>query len=170
MTVDDQPEARGPIANAHVVFELEADEDGWPPVRSERVWAHALGEDHYRIDNPPWFVPDLAVGDIVRASTPHPESDPVFQEMVERSDHVTVRIIVFKDGPLGGQLQPVFDAFTPFGVHCEGAHQYRIVALDVPADASLRGIHTRLLKGTRDGSWAYDEGRITVRWHGLYEH
>jgi hypothetical protein len=44
--------------SAHVIFELTVDEDGWPPAASERVWALHLGGNEYRIDNPPWFVPD----------------------------------------------------------------------------------------------------------------
>jgi hypothetical protein len=55
-----------PGPEARVVFEL-AVEDGWPPVGSERVWAHHLGGDRYRIANAPWFARDLAVGDVVRA-------------------------------------------------------------------------------------------------------
>ncbi|MGO4604582.1 DUF4265 domain-containing protein [Terrabacter sp. 2YAF2] len=91
---------RGSPRRRAAIFEL-AVEDGWPPVGSERAWAFHLGEDRYRIDNPPWFVPDLAVGDVVRAEASQPDSHPVFKEIVQRSDHVTIRLICFRDGPLG---------------------------------------------------------------------
>lgn len=161
------PAEDGVHPDAHVVFELDVDEQGWPPVSSERLWAFSLGDHLYRIDNPPWFVHDLAVGDVVRAVAPNVDSYPVFQEVVERSDHVTVRIICFRDGPLAGDLQKVIDAFAPFGIHCEGAGQYGMVALDIPGDAPLRGIRARLVEGSTNGSWEYDEGRVTSRWLAL---
>jgi hypothetical protein len=85
-----------------VVFELEVDEDGWPPVGGERVWAFDLGDDLYRIDNVPWFVRDLAVGDVVVAVPPGPENHPVFRRIHTRSEHLTIRIICFRGGPLAG--------------------------------------------------------------------
>jgi hypothetical protein len=90
----------GTCPEARVVFEL-AVEDGWPPVGSERVWAHHLGGDRYRIANAPWFVRDLAVGDVVRAQAPGSGSHPVCAEVVERSGHVTIRLICYRRGPLG---------------------------------------------------------------------
>jgi hypothetical protein len=154
--------ASGP--GASVVFVLEVDKDGWPPVSSERVWAFDLGDGLYRIDNPPWFISDLAVGDVVEASAPTPSSHPVFQRLVDRSDHITIRLICFREGPLAGNLQRVVDAFVPLGVYAEGVQQYRMVALDVPPTAPLREVFDRLSGGVGDGSWEYEEGRITQAW------
>lgn len=89
---------------AHVVFDLEVDEDGWPPVASERVWAFAVGDDLYEIDNAPWFVPGVAAGDVARAVPTTPESDPVFVNVDRFSDHSSVRVICFRAGPLAGDL------------------------------------------------------------------
>ena len=60
----------------HVIFPLEVDVDGWPPVSAERVWAFDLGDGRFRIDNPPWFVRNLAVGDIVEAQAPENGNTP----------------------------------------------------------------------------------------------
>jgi hypothetical protein len=40
--------------------------------------ASPRGDDLFVIDDVPWFVRDLAVGDVVRAVAPDPESHPVF--------------------------------------------------------------------------------------------
>ena len=149
---------------AHVVFPLEVDANGWPPVASERLWAFDLGRGRYRIDNVPWFVRDLAVGDIVIATAPDPEAHLVFQRLESRSDHLTIRLICFRRGPLEGRLEPVVEAFTPLGVWAEGAEQYGMVALDVPPTAPLKALHERLLAGEVNGSWAWEEGRITSAW------
>lgn len=100
--------------DARVVFEL-AVEDGWRPVGSERVWAFHLGADRYRINNVPWFVRDLAVGDVVRAQAPDADSHPVFVELLERSGHATVRLICFQAGPIVGDLARALEPFTALG-------------------------------------------------------
>lgn len=87
------------LPDAHVIFELEV-EDGWPPVGAERVWAFHLGAERYRIDSAPWFARDLAVGDVVRARPSSADSHPVFVELLERSDHITIQLICFRRGPL----------------------------------------------------------------------
>ena len=152
-----------PGPEAHVVFEL-AVEDGWPPVGSERVWAHHLGGDRYRIANAPWFVRDLAVGDVVRAQAPDSGSHPVFVELLERSGHVTIRLICFRRGPLAGDLAQALEPFTALGVYGEGAQQYGMLALDIEPAAPLPAIVSRLRQGVEDGSWEYEEGRVTPAW------
>lgn len=152
-----------PTPDAHVVFELPV-EDGWPPVGSERVWAFHLGEDRYRIDNAPWFVRDLAVGDVVRAAASGAGPDPVFSELVERSDHVTIRLVCFREGPLGGDLARALEPFTALGVYGEGAPQYAMVALDIEPTAPLPAIASALRHGVEDGSWEYEEGRVSDAW------
>lgn len=149
---------------AHVVFELETDEDGWPPVGAERVWASHLGGDRYRIDNVPWFVRDLAVGDVVRAQAPDSDSHLVFIEIVERSDHATVRLACFRSGPLEGDLARALEPFTTLGVYGEGAPQYGLLALDIEPTAPLAAVVSTLRAGVADGSWEYEEGRITQEW------
>ncbi|WP_425309938.1 DUF4265 domain-containing protein [Ammonicoccus fulvus] len=106
-------------ADAQIVFDLEVD-DGWPPVGSERVWAQHLEDDLYRICNPPWFVPELAVGDVVRAQAPDGDSHPAFVEVVEPGDNATIRLICFSRGPLQGDLARAPAPFTALGIYGEG--------------------------------------------------
>jgi Domain of unknown function (DUF4265) len=148
---------------AHVIFELDA-EDGWPPVASERVWAYDVGDSRYVIDNVPWFVHDLAVGDLVRAVSPDSQSHPIFQRHLDRSDHVTIRLICFRDGPLGGDLALAMEPFTRLGVYAEGVAQYGMLALDVKPGDPLDHIAAALRAGVANGSWEMEEGRITQAW------
>ena len=39
-----------------IVFSLVPDEDGYPPVASESLWAVNVADDEYRLDNIPFHV------------------------------------------------------------------------------------------------------------------
>ena len=150
--------------DAHVVFALEVDEDGWPPVTGERVWATHLGGDTYRIENAPWFVRDLAVDDVVEAIAPDAGSQPVFVRLLERSDHVTIRLVVLREGPLEGDLARAVQPFVDLGAWAEGDPGHAMLALDIEPTLPLAELQRMLVRGEQDGSWAYEEGRITDAW------
>lgn len=157
-----------PDGLVHVVFELEVDDEGWPPVGAERVWAEPLGSDTYRLDNTPWFARNVAADDIVRAVAPNDDLWPVYVETVEWSGNYTIRIIPFPGGALHGSLQAVLDLFTPLGAYGEGAAPtHPIVALTIPPAADIRGAHALLVQGKDDGWWDYEEGCIDEAWIAL---
>jgi hypothetical protein len=159
----------GHVANTDRVkvrFRLVQDED-WPPVESEGLWAEPLGGDRFRIDSVPWFVPNLAAEDIVEALA---GSDDVLWAIrkIAHSGRLVVRVIPFRNGPLNGNLQAVLDVFAGLGVSGEGAGPaYQLVALDIAPDADLLAIVNRLRQGRDDGSWDYDEGCVTEAWLAL---
>jgi Domain of unknown function (DUF4265) len=146
-----------------VRFKLDIDEDGWPPAESEGLWAEPLSDDTYRVDNTPWFVRNLATGDVVRALA---GSDGVLWaiERVTWSGHCTIRVIPRASGPLLGDRQAVLDAFIPFGVTGEGIEQYGMVALDVPPEADARKVKALLVAGENDGRWHFEEGCVGDAW------
>jgi hypothetical protein len=149
-----------------VRFKLAQDE-GWPPVGSEGLWAEPLGGDRFRIDNTPWFVPNIASEDIVEALA---DRDSVLwaTRKIAHGGRLVVRVIPFRNGPLNGNLQAVLDAFAGLGVSGEGAAPaYQLVALDIAPDSDLLAIVNRLRRGRDDGSWDYDEGCVTEEWLAL---
>jgi hypothetical protein len=146
-----------------VRFQLRPDDDGWPPVASEGVWAVPLDGDVVRLDNIPWFARNVASGDTFRTST---DSDGVrwAADKLAWSGNCTVRVIPFPDGALAGSRQAVLDAFAPLGVDGEGLQQYGIVALNVPPDADLGAVKRLLGQGVEDDWWDYEEGCIGQAW------
>jgi hypothetical protein len=76
-----------------LLFELEQDEDGYPPASAETLWALKVGESLFKIDNIPFFALGVAVNDIVSA-VPE-ESVFRFKEVVHPSGHSTIRVIVY---------------------------------------------------------------------------
>lgn len=147
-------------------FNLQRDSDGWPPAESEGLWAEPLGEDSFRIDNVPWFVAGLAIDDVVRALA---GSDGVLwaTEFLARSGRITIRIIPSMDGPLDGEPRAALDLLSAVGVTGEIFPEYRMLALDVPADADLARLKAVLRDGESDGTWNYEEGAVTDEWLSL---
>lgn len=88
----------------------------------------------------------------------------MFSEVVERSDHVTIRLVCFRQGPLSGDLARALEPFTALGVYGEGISQYGMLALDIEPTAPLTAVVSMLRRGVEDGSWEYEEGRITQAW------
>lgn len=148
----------------HVVFPLEADDDGWPPSGSERMWAAPVGPDLYRLDNAPWFVRGVAAGDVVRAVAEHENEWPTFVEVVSWSGNCTVRVIPSAAGALEGDLSRVLDLFKPLGVTGEGDGVHPIVALTITPDLDLAAIKNLLRRGVAEGWWDYEEGCVSDRW------
>jgi hypothetical protein len=146
-----------------VRFQLDQDEDGWPPVASEGVWAVPLGGGLVRLDNIPWFVRDAASGDTFGTST---DSDGVLwaTDKVAWSGNCTVRVVPFPDGALAGSRQAVLDAFAPLGVDGEGLEQFGMVALNIPPDGDLGAVQRLLRQGVQDDWWDYEEGCIGQAW------
>ncbi|MCX5443799.1 MULTISPECIES: DUF4265 domain-containing protein [unclassified Streptomyces] len=146
-----------------VRFALDQDEEGWPPVGGESLWAVDVGDELVRIDNVPFFVRDLACGDIVRTRV-EGDGRRYFQERVQWSGNCTVRVIPFSDGPSRLERQAVLDLFAPLGVSGEGVDQFGMVALNVPANADFMAIRELLTQGSTDGRWDYEEGCVGDAW------
>jgi hypothetical protein len=154
-------------ASVKVCFVLEREDDEWPPVTTENVWARPVGHDEYELDNTPWFAHGIALGDRVRAER---DADGVLtvQEKVAWSGRYTIRVIPLGEGPSREQLEDVVAAFSPLGAECEGAlPAFKIVALDIPPTARLAEIKALLREGESDGRWAWEEGCIDDRWTDL---
>lgn len=154
---------RDQIDFVKVRFRLQKDDEGWPPVESEGLWAEPLGQHRYRVDNTPWFARNLAADDVVIALA---GSDDALwaTERAEWSGRLTIRVIPRSEGSLNGNRQAVLDAFEPLGVSGEGIEQYNMVALDVPSDADLAAVKGLLRAGEADGRWDYEEGCVSDAW------
>ena len=153
---------------AEIVFPMVKDVRGWPPVRAEHVWAERCGEDLFRVENAPFFVRDLAVGDLVRAVPSALETGPVFVERVAWSGNCTIRVMPLRNGELADDdVGLVVDAFKALGIQSETAGVYPIVSLCVPMDADLAAVKALIEQGQRDGRWEWEEGCVGQVWLDL---
>lgn len=145
-----------------VVFDLEP-VDGWPPARTERVWAVRVDDEHARLDNTPFFARGYASGDVVLIAA---DDEGVYwvKKAVEYSGNCTIRIIPAADGHRVEVRQAVLDASAPLGVTGEGIKQFRLVALNVPGTADVPAVKRLVIQGADEGRWHYEEGCVTPEW------
>ena len=78
--------------SVQITFRLERDEDGYPPSDWERLWAQRLPDGSYEIDNLPFYVRDISLGDRVCATLMNGELH--FEKLLIPSRNSIVRVLV----------------------------------------------------------------------------
>jgi len=135
-----------------ILFELTKDEDDFPPVSQESLWARPVPEG-YEIDNIPFFVRSISSHDIVSAD--ERDGALVFRDLARPSGHSTVRIVPY-DRSGGVHL----DIFEQLGCSYERHATYGLIAVDVPPSASYARVRAALEKGATEEQWDFEEGTV----------
>lgn len=77
-----------------ISFDLEIEEDGWPPISTEILQALPLGDGKAQIDNTPFFVPSIALGDVVKVYKPIGAKHFRYDELIEEGGNYALSIIL----------------------------------------------------------------------------
>ena len=134
---------------------------GWPPVPSEGLRATAV-DGGYRVDETPFFVRNVALGDVVSAAA---DDDGVLWagERVSWGGHQTVRVTTHgADGSLS--LADVLVQFAALGATGDDLEEYALVALDVPPQTDPVRLHRYLVAGREAGRWEFEEACVSQAW------
>jgi len=125
-----------------IIFQLHPNEDGYPPIKYELLNATALPENTFRIENAPFFTPNISYHDIVRARDSEIPGQFVFVDLVEGSAFTSVAIII---------LDPAIDVFLMDllrGLNCVLEYgefgSFRVLAVAVPASTNYRELRQQL--------------------------
>lgn len=149
------PRSSGIFGLSKIRFSLPT-EDQAAGVEAENLWAAALEDGRYRIDNIPFYIYGISFGDVVRAE--EIGGRLVFREVVSRSSHSTYRILI-KDS--AGFSSTGFTnhwlALERLGCACEIA-KHRWVAIDVPPATDVFAVYKILEAGEEQGVWSFEEG------------
>lgn len=137
-----------PRTHVKVLFAIGRD-DGTHELES--VWAVPV-TGGYRLDNIPFYARGFAWGDIVSA-TPDPDGVLRCTGLVTASRHSTIRLW-FADS---SNVQKVRDELKAMGCDSE-LDLARLVAVDVPPEASYGRIRDYLDDKERAGAFEYEEG------------
>ncbi|MDR7068409.1 hypothetical protein J2X02_001226 [Pseudoxanthomonas japonensis] len=137
------------MADSKVLFRV-ADEDG--SVYVETLWATALGEDRYRLDNLPFYAYGVSWEDIVLAPFDTTEDMATFKDVVTKSGNRTVRLKLDPPVSPGNASDDVLRNLVALGCDYEGSDRIRI-AVNIPADVLLESIREYLI--ARDLVWEH---------------
>ena len=123
------------------------------------MWARALGNDPYQLDNVPFLAYDLNLGDVVRATPDGPGLAPEIRRVVIRSGHRTLRVYFAASVREELRLQ-LLRSLVP-SVSFERADG-TLFALDVAPDGDIDDIRTELDEWVQEGGAEYEtcEARV----------
>jgi Domain of unknown function (DUF4265) len=129
---EDQPDLR------RMGFDLEV-VDGWPPVSVETLWVKSVGDGNFQIDNSPFFVRDLAVGDVVEGEGASGELLR-FLGKVSSGGHSTVWVMALTDKARRSLAAEIKD----LGCRVEDSPWPSLLSVDVPDQMHLDELHRHL--------------------------
>lgn len=138
-----------------VNFHIKQDEDGYPPVKVESVWAKAISGGLYEVDNIPFFTRDATVGDRITVRKDE-YGNLWFREAAERSTHSLIRVVFFDRDC----IEDVIKKLREIGCNTERMRPYNLVAVDVPDSVSLEAVQDFLELEYSKGRIDYEEALL----------
>ncbi|HYO55628.1 DUF4265 domain-containing protein [Archangium sp.] len=117
----------------------------------ETMWV-IKREDGYEIDNIPFYVQELALGDIVAA---RPDASGVlwYSELIRPSGHSTLHLWFSHEK----DVESVREALRQMGCASEVSDLPRLVAVDVPPDVPYENVKAFLEQGESARQFEYQE-------------
>jgi hypothetical protein len=143
------------VAKDHekILFRVEQDEDGYPGVGSEGVWARPLGDGTFELDNVPFYARGVSCGDRVKAKLA--QGAFWFDGVVARGGHSTLRVIAFDEK----RVPEIRDSLKRLGCSTE-LNGNSLIAVDVPARTKLEPIVTMLRRRHAADELDYEEALL----------
>jgi len=127
-------------------FQNAAGED-----ETETMWV-IRRDDGYEIDNIPFYVKELALGDVVGA---RPDASGVlwYSELIRPGGHSTIHLWFSSEK----EVESVREALRELGCSSEVSDLPRLVAVDVPPDVAYEKVKAFLKQGESAGRFEYQE-------------
>jgi len=139
------------IQKVKILFYLEQDSDGYPPETIESCWANDLGDNQFEINNIPFFIKNLSLGDIVKTVT-QPDGMLEYSNTVKHSKNSTIRIIFHEQN----QITIALNHLNSLGVSYEGSHIPNLYAFNIPESADIESLLKYLDTGENSDLWGYE--------------
>ncbi|HEV8482623.1 MAG TPA: DUF4265 domain-containing protein [Blastocatellia bacterium] len=134
---------------AKVLFRILDTEGG---VDVETLWALDLGNDHYCLDNSPFYAYSVSWEDIVYAPHDEDEGFATFQRVVTKSGNRTVRIIFDPPVEEGNESDFVLQALVELGCSYEGSSP-SYIAVNIPPTVDLQTVRQYLIE--KEARWEH---------------
>lgn len=140
-------ESQKPLAK--VLFRVH-DSEG--PSHVETLWATALGDDRYRVENSPFYAYSVSWEDVVIAPFDADEGFPTFRRVLSKSGNRTVRVIFEPPIEPGNVSDDLLHGLLALGCSYEGASS-SYLAINVPPGVELSAVAVFLVD--RNATWEY---------------
>lgn len=122
-----------------IFFHLKQDEDGYPEVSAESVWAKPTKTaDEYIVDNIPFFICEATLGDTLKAL----KEDGVlwFDSLRQRSGNSLIRVVFFEKS----LKEKINDKLNTMGCSTEYSKDHSLLAVNIPAEVDLSDVQAYL--------------------------
>ncbi len=117
-------------------------------IEEEVIWAEKMEDGNYKVDNIPFYAPNLALNDVF--SVEEDEGILYFDQLIRMSGHSTVQLVFFKEAEVNESLA----ILENFGCSWEGMKDQAMYSVDVPAELDYakvkRFLNEQLEKGILD--------------------
>lgn len=141
--------------SAKVRFDLEQNEDGFPPISVELLNARLVRDNVFQIQNAPFFAEDISYNDEVIASPTTVPGQYKFEAVVHESDFSSISIILL-DASADEFLMDVLrgkDCVIEYGEF----GPYRVLAVAIPTETAFKEVAAQLQSLEDRGSISYAE-------------
>jgi hypothetical protein len=136
----------------HEMRKVQLAAPGDAPVATETLWARALGDGLYQLDNTPWHARGCALGDVVRCRE-EPDRLPEFVEVVMASGNLTVRVFVQAGPNRTAVKDALFEFLRSHGCHYEGTGPDKgLIAITIPKESDSAAVLDYLQNLETNGS------------------
>jgi hypothetical protein len=119
----------------------------------EKLWCNAIESNKYIVDNIPFIVKRVALGDIITAEFDEDEKEYYFDSFVEISGNSTIRLYFEKEN----DIEKVRGELNSFGCEAEIFLQRKILAVNIPKCLDYKPIKEYLEGGRQLKLWEYEE-------------
>jgi len=103
-------------------------------ISEELVWAELLDNGFYKVDNIPFYAPNVAYGDII--SVEKEDDKFYFEDLIEASGNSTVQIVFFDKS----KEKEIMHNLDILGCSWEGIEGGGYCALDIPLEIDYKNI------------------------------
>jgi len=135
-------------------FPIEKDSEGYPQSQDwEELWATPVEGGSFRLDSTPFFVKDIAAGDVIAAVRTE-EGWHSFQKIISRSGNSSFRI--WLQDAVAHDSVKIVEALRRLGGHVETTLE-RLIAINVSPDRENE-VWAYLEAGRDRGDWGLQVG------------
>jgi hypothetical protein len=132
-----------------LLFRLERDARGWPPVDIEGLWSSQTSSDAYVLYNTPFYAREVALGDVVSATRQGDEL--FFDKVLKEGGHGTIRVLLKR----AAEMESVCARLESFCCELETAEP-RLIAIDVRPDTAVDALLAYLDEEERASRFGYE--------------